>query len=148
METVLRGAIVYVMLLVVTRLAGRRSLGEASSFDLVLLLVLSETVQQALLTDDNSLTGALVVLVTLVGLDVLFAWAKSRWRRAEDILDGRPTVLVAEGRPLWPELRRSRVTLSDVMMAARQGHGLSRFDQIEAAVLEVDGAISVIPRAS
>lgn len=147
METVLRGAVVYLVLLVVTRLAGRRSLAQSSAFDLVLLLVLSETVQQALLNADASMTAAGLLVLTLVTLDVALAWAKTHWHAVGDLLDGRPTVLVIQGQPQWDALRRARITLPDVMQSARQSHGLGRFAQIEAAVLEVDGTISIIPRA-
>ncbi len=146
MDTIIRGVTIYAALLVVIRLSGRRTLGEMTSFDFVLLLIVAETTQQALLGDDFSLTNALVLIVTLFGLDIALAFLKQRFPAAERLIDGQPTVLVSRGRPNWRALDRSRVDLNDVLEAARQRHGLERLDQVKFAVLEVGGKISIVPQ--
>lgn len=82
----------------------------------------------------------------MVGLDIALALAKAHWSWAEDRLDGRPTVLADQREPDWAAIHAARVTLAHVMQAGRNAHGLSRLDQIEAAILETDGTISVIPK--
>ena len=129
METVLRGASVYVILLVIFRLSGRRTMSQATPFDLVLLLVVAETTQQALLADDKSVTNALVLVTVLFSFDVLLSYAKRASPFVDRLLDGVPTVLVTDGRPDAVAMRRSRVTLSDVLAAARSSQGLERLDQ-------------------
>lgn len=145
METVIRGVAIYVGLLVVTRAAGRRTLGQMTAFDFVLLLIVAETTQQALLGDDFSITNSLLLIVTLFATDVAFSFLKRWWPRAERWIDGQPTVLVSLGRPDERALRRARVDLDDVLEAARQLHGLERLDQVKFAVLEVGGGISIVP---
>lgn len=146
MDSVTRGIAIYVILLVLTRLTGRRTLAQMTPFDLVLLLIIAETTQQALLGDDFSLVNAFVLIVTLFATDVALSFAKMHSRRLALWLDGSSTVLISQGKIDHEALRRSRVSVGDILEAARIGHGLARLDQIDAAVLEVSGAISVIPR--
>jgi uncharacterized membrane protein YcaP (DUF421 family) len=145
MDSVLRAAAIYTVLLLLFRLTGRRSLGETTPFDLVLLLVIGEATQQALLGDDFSVTNAIVVIATLLLMDVGLSLIKQRSATAERALDGVPTILVSDGRPIEARLRRARLSVDDVLQAARQREGLYRLDQIRWAVLEPDGRISVIP---
>ena len=145
MESVLRAAAIYICLLLLFRLTGRRSLRETTPFDLVLLLVIGEATQQALLGDDFSVTNAVVVIVTLLMMDVLLSLVKQNSARAERVLDGVPTILVADGQPLEDRLRRARIGVEDVLQAARQRQGLYRLDQVRWAVLEADGSISIVP---
>jgi uncharacterized membrane protein YcaP (DUF421 family) len=145
MDAILRGASVYLLLLVILRLSGRRTLGEMTSFDFVLLLIIAETTQQALLGDDFSVTNALLLITTLVGIDIVISYIKTRFDKVDRILDGLPMVLVEHGQPLRERLRKSRLDDSDVLAAARRLQGLERMDQIKYAVLETDGGISIIP---
>lgn len=145
MDAVLRGAAVYLVLLVIIRLSGRRSLSEMSPFDFVLLLIVAETTQQALLGDDFSITNAVVLIVTLFAIDVALSFVKERSAWATRWLDGAPTVLISHGEPDRHALNRARVQIDDVMAAARQQHGLERLDQVKFAVLEVSGKISIVP---
>lgn len=145
MDPVIRGAVVYLALLVVFRLSGRRTLAETSSFDLVVLLIISETVQQAMVGEDRSLTAALLLVVTIVGLDVLLSLLRQRVRGLDAILEGRPAILIEDGRINDRRMRTARIDLEDVLAAARQGQGLDRLDQIRHAVLEANGSISIIP---
>lgn len=145
MDAVLRGVAIYLVLLAVMRLSGRRTMGETTTFDFVLLLIIAETTQQALLGQDSSVTRAVLLIATLVGLDLAMAHLKSRSPLFEKVIDGVPMIVVENGRPLADRLQRARVDESDVLAAARRLRGLERMDQIKYAVLEADGGISIVP---
>jgi uncharacterized membrane protein YcaP (DUF421 family) len=146
MEPILRGLAVYVFLLVVFRLSGKRSLAETTSFDLVLLLIISETTQQAMVDHDHSMTNAFLLIVTLVGADILLSLIKQRAPAAERWIDGVPIVIVREGRLIEDRARRERIDENDVLEAARLEQGLESMEQIKYAVLERGGRISIIPK--
>ena len=145
MEPVLRALAVYLFLLVVMRAAGRRTLAEATTFDFVLLLIISEATQNAMIGDDFSLTNAFLVILTLITLDIGFSLAKRRWPRVDKWVDGVPTVLIENGQPIGNRMFLARVSLDDVLEAARRLHGLERMDQVKYAVLERSGGISIVP---
>ena len=145
MESVLRGVSVYLLLMVVLRLCGRRSLAQMTPFDFVPLLIIAETTQQALLGDDFSVTNSLLLITTLVGIDIVISYLKTRFDKVDRIFDGLPMVIVEHGQPLQERLRKSRLDEHDVLAAARRLQGLERMEQIKYAVLETDGAISIIP---
>lgn len=146
MESVLRATAVFVMLLIVLRLAGRRTMSEMTPFDFVLLLIIAETTQQALLSDDPSITNFLVVMIVLFTLDVVLSYVKRLAPFIDRVLDGVPTILVVDSEPDLEAMRKARVGIDDVLTAARQTHGLARLDQIRFAILESDGKLSIIPR--
>lgn len=146
MEVVLRGIAIYVFLLVIFRITGKRSLAQITTFDFVLLLIIAEATQQGLLGEDFSITHALVLITVLIGIDVMLSIVKQRWRGIERYLEGLPLVIVENGRPLKERLNKSRVDEDDVLAAARQTQGLERMDQIKYAVLERSGGISIIPK--
>ena len=145
MSTVLNTIAVYVALLIVFRIAGRRSLGNITNFDMVVLLIISESVQQALIGDDYSLINAALVFVTLVVLDIGLSLLRLRFRKMDAYIQGVPTILIEEGKCQVDRMRRARVDLADIMESARLKHGLERLDQIRYAVLETNGEISIIP---
>lgn len=145
MESVLRAAALYAFLLVLFRITGRRALSEITTFDFVLLLVIGEATQQALLGDDFSVINAFVVIATLVLIDILLSLFKERSPRVGRFLDGVPLIVVEYGKPLTERLRKARLTEEDILEAARQSQGLERLEQIRFAVLEKNGQISVIP---
>lgn len=145
MDAVLRAASIYVALLVLFRLAGRRSLAEITPFDLILLLIIGEATQQALLGDDFSITNSILVISTLVTIDIGLSMLKLRSRTVARWLDGTPTLVVENGRPLRARLAEARLQEDDILQAARQGQGLERMDQIKYAILEPNGKISIIP---
>lgn len=145
MDAILRGATIYFVLLIIIRLSGRRTLGETTTFDLVLLLIIAETTQQALLGDDFSITNSVLLITTLIGIDIAISYLKIRFQFADKILDGVPMIIVENGRPLRQRLQKSRMDERDVMSAARRLRGLERMDQIKYAILEADGSISIIP---
>jgi uncharacterized membrane protein YcaP (DUF421 family) len=145
MDIVLRAGAIYFVLLIAVRLSGRRTLSELTTFDFILVLVISEAVQQGLVGDNYSLTTAVIVVVTLVLIDVALSFAKTHLRWVQKILEGVPTVLVENGRPLRDRMKKARVSEDDIMESARELQGLERIDQIKFAVLEVGGKITVIP---
>lgn len=146
MDTILRALIIYFVLLLVFRLAGRRTLMQMTSFDFVLLLIISEATQNAILGSDYSITTGVLAIVTLVGADILLSNWKHRSAAVNRWLDGLPMIIVENGVPLKPLMDRSRIDVEDVLAAARQGPGLERMEQIKYAVLEAGGGISVIPK--
>jgi uncharacterized membrane protein YcaP (DUF421 family) len=145
MESVVRGLIVYVFLLVVFRLSGKRTLSEATAFDLVLLLIISETTQQAMVDNDHSMTNGALLILTLVGTDIVLSLLKQRLPALDPILDGTAVVLVRDGQILQDRLDRERVDTKDILEAARLQLGLENLDQVKLAVLERGGKISVVP---
>ena len=146
MDSVLRALAVYIFLLVVLRFVGRRTLAELTGFDFILLIIISEAVQQAMMDGDNSMTNDFLVVLTLLGDNIGLSLLKERSRRLEKLMDGVPTVIVADGRPLAEVMKRARIDEADVLHAARQQQGLARLEQIQYAILERTGGISVIPK--
>jgi uncharacterized membrane protein YcaP (DUF421 family) len=145
METVIRGVVMYLVLIVIVRLAGRRTLAQMTSFDLVLILIVSETAQQALVGNDFSITNAVVVMTTLFGLDVLLSYLTEASPLARKFTDGQPTLLVSHGHCDEHAMRRSRIDRDEILAAAREKQGLERLEQIKYAILEAGGEISIIP---
>lgn len=146
MESVIRGLIVYVFLLIVFRISGKRTLSQATAFDLVLLLIISETTQQAMVDNDHSMVNAAILILTLVGADILLSLIKHWIPATETILDGSAVVLMKDGKILQERLDYERVDASDILESARRQLGLERLDQIKLAVLERSGEISVVPK--
>ncbi len=146
MESVIRPALVYLFVLVLLRLTGKRTLAQITTFDFVLLLIISEATQQALIGEDNSMINGAIVVATLIGLNILMSLLKQRSKGFDRLLDDIPLVIVVDGKPLKDRMDKSRVDEDDVLDAARETHGLERMDQIRHAILERDGRISIIPR--
>lgn len=146
MDAILRTLAVYLFLLVLFRLSGKRTLSELSTFDFILVLIVSEATQNALLGDDSSLVTGLTVILTLVLLDLGLSILKKRSRAVEKITEGTPVVIVEHGKVLKERLSKTQVTEDDIMQTARQAQGLERIDQIKYAVLETSGGISIVPR--
>ena len=145
MDSVIRGAIIYFIMLVIIRISGRRTMAQATPFDFVLLLIVAETTQQALLGDDFSMTNALVLIVTLFGIDIALSYVKRWFPRVAMVMDGKPTLIVSNGEIDQRALSKARIDVADILQAARSQHGLERMDQVKHAVLESDSGISIIP---
>ena len=145
MDSVMRAAAIYLFLLVVFRLAGKRSLAQITTFDFVLLLIIGESASQALMGDDFSLTTAMLLIASLLGIDFVLALLKQRSPRVEEMMDGAPLIVVQDGQCLYERLKRAGLDEADVLLAARRSHGLERLDQIKFAVHERGGDISIIP---
>jgi uncharacterized membrane protein YcaP (DUF421 family) len=135
----------WLVLLLIVRLSGKRALAEVTVFDFVTLLVISEGTQQALTGNDFSLVNALLIVLTLVALSRLADFAGSRSKRLDRVLNDQPLILIDNGKPVDDRLRHAQVDEADILENARGSQGLERMDQIKWAVLERDGSISVIP---
>jgi uncharacterized membrane protein YcaP (DUF421 family) len=145
-DSVARAAVTYGLLLLVFRVAGKRSLAQITTFDFIVLLIISESIQGALNDQDDSLTNGFLVVATLMGLDIVLSFLKQRFRALDRWIDDMPLVLVEDGRPLLDRMRKVRVDVDDVLAAGRELQGLERMDQIKYAVLERNGGISIIPK--
>jgi uncharacterized membrane protein YcaP (DUF421 family) len=131
---------------IIFRLAGKRTLAQITTFDAVLLLIISETTQAALLDDDHSFTNSILLILTMLGLDVMFSFLKHWSPRLDRIMDGVPT-LVLDGNGLRRDvLHKERVDEHDILHAAREFQGLASLDEIEYAILEQTGEITIIPK--
>jgi uncharacterized membrane protein YcaP (DUF421 family) len=142
-EKVIRSAVVYLFLLVAFRLAGKRQLGTMTAFDLVVLLVISNVVQNALIGNDNSLGGGLLGATVILVLNAIVAWVTSRSKRMERIVEHTPTILVRHGRILRENLRRERLSLPELRAALRR-EGIVSLRNVHYVLLEEDGHLSVI----
>jgi uncharacterized membrane protein YcaP (DUF421 family) len=146
MDSVLRAASVYLILMVILRVAGKRTLAQVTVFDFILLLIIGEATQQALLGDDFSIINAAIVIATLVLLDIALSVLKQRSKRLDRIIDDAPVVIVDNGKLLWDRMNKARIDEQEVLVAARELHGLERLDQVKYAVLERHGGISIVPK--
>jgi uncharacterized membrane protein YcaP (DUF421 family) len=146
MDSVLKAAIVYLALWALVRLTGRRSLGNLTTFDFILFLIIGGATQRALLGQDYSLTNAFIVIATLVGMDILLSLIERDSALMRRILKGLPMIVVEHGRPLSGRIRRARLTEEEILTAARQNHGLESMAQVKYAILETSGEISIIPQ--
>jgi uncharacterized membrane protein YcaP (DUF421 family) len=143
-DIVLRTAAVYAVLLLGLRLAGKREIGQMTVFDLVVLLLLANAVQNAMVGPDTSLSGGLLAAVVLLALNAFVARLRLRWPALRRIVEGTPTLLVLHGELIEAHLRREGLD-RDALEAAMREHGLADLSDVEMAVLEIDGSISVVP---
>ena len=146
MDSILRAAAIYFFLLMIFNVAGKRSLAETNTFDFVVLLIISEATQQAMLGNDPSLTNSLSVIMTLIGLSIIMSVWKYRSSKLENVLTGGPVILVENGELLRERMKMARVDEADILQAARVTQALERMEQIKYAVMEHSGTISVIPK--
>lgn len=145
MHAVLRSVAVYLFVLVVFRISGKRSLSQITTFDFILLLIIGEATQQALLGNDFSVVNAFVVIATLITLDILFSWMERKLPSFGRVVESLPVVVVEDGKLLRERADHEGVTLSEILAAGRERHGLERLEQFKYAILERHGGISVIP---
>lgn len=145
MDSIVRAITVYLFLLVLFRLSGKRTLAEVTTFDLILTLIISEAIQQALIGSDNSLTNGLLVVVTLVAVDRLFSAMKRRFPRVDRILEGLPVTILRDGKPDREAMRHEGVDEEDILRAARELQGLDRLESVGKAVIEKTGHITIVP---
>jgi uncharacterized membrane protein YcaP (DUF421 family) len=143
-EIVLRTTAVYLALLFGLRLAGKRELGQMTIFDLVVLLLLANAVQNAMVGPDTSLVGGLLAAAVLVGMNLIVAQLGIRWPRLRRFVEGSPTVLILHGEVLARHLQQEGIDREELAAALRE-HGVADVGQVEMAVLEIDGTISVVP---
>ncbi|GJF03128.1 DUF421 domain-containing protein [Pseudonocardia sp. D17] len=141
MEIVVRAAIIFGFLWLVTRVAGRSTLGELSTFQLLLYVTMGDLVQQAITQQDYSVTSGILAVSTFALLTIGVSWVNTRWRQARPLTHGVPVVIVHDGDPLLDVMARERLPANDLMAAARE-KGIQHFAEIDLAVLEADGKIS------
>jgi uncharacterized membrane protein YcaP (DUF421 family) len=146
MDIVLRGVFVFVFLYVLMRMIGSRELSSLEPFDLILLIVLGDAVQQGLTQDDYSLTGAFLAIGTIAIMQVTVSYANFRFPKLRPLLDGEPIVVVQDGKPIEKNLKRERVTIEDLAAAARQ-QNIAKIEDVQWAVMETSGAISFIKKS-
>ncbi|PTM94161.1 DUF421 domain-containing protein [Mycoplana dimorpha] len=148
METVIRGLAIYFSLLVIVRLSGRRTLAQMTPFDLVIILVISETTQQAMVGEDFSITASVLLILTLFTADIALSYVKRWWPYSARLIDGVATVLVVNGKFEEEAMRGCRLERRDVLEAARSQQGIDTVKDIKFAILEVDGNISIVKNSS
>ncbi|EOW2136744.1 DUF421 domain-containing protein [Stenotrophomonas sp. GD03908] len=146
-EFILRAVVVYVVVLGMVRLSGKRPLGQITPFDVLLVVLLGNAVQNALLGTDTSLGGGLLLAATLILLNYGVGWVSTRSRRIERLVEGEPVVIARDGRLFDAVLRREQVTRADFEAAMRQ-QGCLGVGDVELALLEINGHITIIPRKS
>ena len=146
MDIVIRAAIIFVFIWVVMRIIGRRELSSMEPFDLIVLVVIGDLVQQGVTQQDLSVTGAALAVVTIGLLTVFLSWLNYKFPRLRPALEGRPVVLVEDGKAIESNLRRERITLEELAAQARLKE-IDSIADVRWAVLETSGAVSFIPRA-
>src|SRR5215208_7089230 len=145
MDIVLRATIIFFFILFLTRVVGRRELSSMEPFDLILLVVIGDLVQQGVTQNDFSVTGAVLATGTIGALTVLVSWAGWRWRALRPALEGEPVILVQDGEPIKRNLDRNRITFEEVAAAAREQQ-VDKIDDVKWAVLETSGTISIVAK--
>ena len=146
MDIVGRGVVVFLFLYLLMRMMGRRELSSLEPFDLILLIILGDAVQQGLTQDDYSLTGAMLAVGTIGVLQVATSYANYRFPRLRTFLDGEPIVVVQDGKPIEKNVKRERLTIDDLAEAARR-EGIAKLDDVAWAVMETSGQISFIKKS-
>ena len=126
MEMVLRAAAIYLILLIIFKIAGRRTLMQLTNFDLILLLIISEATQQAMLSTDYSVTGSMLTIVTLVSIDILFGYIKKKFAQAENFLDGTPVIVVENGAVIAEKMKLVNISVDDILNRNNTGLAIYR----------------------
>lgn len=138
-------AAIYIFVIAGLRLLGTRELGQLTIYDFVLIVVIANAVQNALVGGDSTLVGGLISALTLLIVNRITTWLLDRFPSLAHQLIGEPVVLISDGQPRWERMRKEGVTREELMAGVRE-HGVASLDDIRLAVLEVDGSISVVPR--
>jgi uncharacterized membrane protein YcaP (DUF421 family) len=146
MESVIRGVAIYLFLWLIFRISGKRTLAETSPFELVLLLIISEVTNQAMVDSDHSITNAFLLIMTLTGMSVLLSFVKHYWPAANRLLEGLPLPIMKDGKLLKENMDKARVDEQEILTSARYTQGVDSLDQIKDATVENDGKISIVPR--
>lgn len=145
LEKILRPIIVYLFLIIAMRLAGKRELAQLSTLDLVVMLTLSNAVQNAIIGSDNSVTGGIIGATALLASDYVATRVMFRYRAVDRLLEGEPTLLVEHGEILRQNLNREMITEAELMSAIRR-QGIDHIADVEKVILETGGTISVFQR--
>ncbi len=148
MDLALRAVAVYFFIFLLTRIVGRRELSSLGPFDIILLVVIGDAVQQGLTQDDYSLTGAVIVVTAIALLQVFTSYLSFRFRVLRPVLEGDPIVIIQAGKPIERNMHRERLTLEDVMEEARSSAQIASVGEIQFAVVERNGTISFLEKKS
>lgn len=146
MDLVIRAAVMFFFVYLLTRIIGRRELSSLQPFDLIMLVMIGDLVQQGVTQNDFSVTGAFLVGGTIALLTVLVSYTSFRFPRLRPVLDGDPVIVIEDGKPIERNLRRNRIALDELAAAARQNQ-IDSLDDVRWAVLETNGRISFIPKS-
>ncbi len=146
MDIIIRVILIYLFLMVLLRASGRRALSELTGFDLILLLIVAEVTDSALL-GHYSFVQAILTITALFTIDIGFSFLKQRYQSFNDWTEGTPVIIVKDGQLLLDRMKDLRIDEKEVLQAARQSHGLTHLEQVRYAVAEASGAISIIPRS-
>ncbi|MGH9011878.1 MAG: DUF421 domain-containing protein [Acidimicrobiia bacterium] len=145
MEIIVRATVIYFFLWMLTRALGKRELAEMTAFELLLLVVVGDLIQQGVTQDDTSITGAILAVGTIGAWILIFSWLGFRFRSARNVIEGVPVVVVRDGRPIEQALRLERVTLDELLESARD-QGIANLRDVELAILEPSGKFSFLQR--
>src|SRR5438105_3672227 len=146
MDLVLRTSAVFFFLLILTRVIGRRELSSLQPFDLILLIVLGDAVQQGLTQDDYSVTGSVLVVGTFAVLQVFVSWVSFRFPQTRRVLDGEPIIIMQDGKPIERNLKRERLCVEEIAEEARKQH-IPHLADVQWAVLETNGQVSFVRKS-
>ena len=141
-EFIVRGGVVYVALLIMVRISGKRTIGQFSPFDVIVMLLVAEAAQGPLTANDDSVVGGLITIASLIALNLGFAFVSARWRAFDKVVAGEPVLLVSNGLVHHDRLRRNNLPFGDLEEAMRQS-GVSHTTEIKWAILEPDGQIAI-----
>ncbi len=147
MEIIVRATVIYFFLWMLTRALGKRELAEMTAFELMLLVVVGDLIQQGVTQEDMSITGAMLAVGTIAAWILVFSWLGWRFRSARNLIEGVPVVVVRDGKPIEPALRLERVTLDELLESARN-HGIDNLRDVELAILEPSGQFSFLQSKS
>jgi uncharacterized membrane protein YcaP (DUF421 family) len=147
MDIVIRAVVMFLFVWLVTRAVGRRELSTLEPFDLILLIVIGDLIQQGVTQNDFSVTGAMLAVGTVGAMTVLFSWLSFRFPRVQPVLEGDPVILVERGKTIDRNLRMNRITREELASQARLQQ-IAHLDDIDWAVLETSGNISFIPKSA
>jgi uncharacterized membrane protein YcaP (DUF421 family) len=144
LEIILRTTLIYLAILIGLRLAGKREIGQMTVFDLVVLLLIANAVQNAMVGPDTSLTGGILAAAVLLVINIVLARLRMRWPRLRRLIEGSPTLLVLHGQVIQNHMKHEGID-QETLEAALREHGFGEISDVEMVVLEIDGSISVVP---
>ncbi|MFL5740844.1 MAG: DUF421 domain-containing protein [Flavisolibacter sp.] len=146
MNPVLKAMAIYVFVLLMLRIVGKKTVGETTTFDFILLLIIAEVTEHAMVGEDTSVINCFILIATLVCMNLLLTLVKNRWKFFEDLTESVPLIIVQNGKLLERRMKYANIGKDDILEAARKKHSLGKLEEIEYAVLEKDGSISIIPQ--
>jgi uncharacterized membrane protein YcaP (DUF421 family) len=142
----IKSLIFYLLLIIVFKIIGRRSLAQMTSFDLILSFIIGRAAIQAIMGDDYSITNSVIVIITYVGIEAVFTFLKNKSKSINKLILGVPLILVENSNPYYDRMKKSHISMNDILSAARKDRGIENLEDIKYAILENNGEISIIPK--